>query len=405
MKKQQEQLLELLVSAIHGEKIKDTSYQDWKGILEEAGEHQVKGMIYPVVDREEIEGHIDECLFESWKRETFRTGASQIQHVFQIGRILKLFRDSDINVIVLKGIVIRDYYPRPELRTMCDADLLVHKKDMKAIESILLQEGYKAEEASPIHIKYIHPRCLAVEIHWTIRDERIFENMDKMEEALWQDAIPIKVSGVQALGLNLEDQIIHLCVHMATHLSVGGFGIRQLLDLALFVEARAGDVNWTLFCKKVREWRLEFFTVAVFKMTEQLLGLAFPPYLHKLGKVKESVVTELIEDMWAAGVHGKRDPSRILAHELAKDVEGKKTSAESSVFHNFWVYLCPSIDKLSDTYAYAKKHQYLLPFAWIHHIWNGIWNKEYKLSDKLKIAFTALRVSKKRNKLLRNLQL
>ena len=405
MKKQQEQLLELLVSAIHGEKVRDTSYQDWEGVLEEASEHQVKGTIYPAIDRGEIEEHINQKLYESWKRETFRTGAGQIQHMYQSAKILNLFKLSGIKVIVLKGLVIREYYPRPELRTMCDADLLVHKKDLDTIESILLQEGYHAEEASPVHIKYTHPRCFAIEIHWTIRDERIFDEMTEMENALWQEAVPVSVNGVEVLGLGLEDQIAHLCVHMATHLSVGGFGIRQLLDLVLFVEARKEDIQWPLFCKKIKMWKLCTFTVTIFKMAECLFQLSFPHSLKKLGKVKEQVVIELIEDMWAAGVHGKRDPSRILAHELAKDVEGKKTGAESNVIYNFLTYLCPPRDKLSDKYTYAKKNKWFLPFAWLHHLWNGIWQKEYKMRDKIKFAFTAFRVSKKRNKLLRDLQL
>ncbi|MEG0712735.1 MAG: hypothetical protein RR448_10920, partial [Niameybacter sp.] len=82
MKKQQEQLLELIVSAIHGAKLEDIQDKDWEGILEEAREHQVKGMIYPAVDREQIEGEIGESLFANWKRETFRTGVSQIQHIY-----------------------------------------------------------------------------------------------------------------------------------------------------------------------------------------------------------------------------------------------------------------------------------------------------------------------------------
>ncbi|WP_053984369.1 nucleotidyltransferase domain-containing protein [Niameybacter massiliensis] len=405
MNKQQEQLLELLTSAIRGEKCKDTRYQDWEGVLAEAREHQVKGMIYTAIDRGEIEGHIDEQLYEKWKKETFRTGTSQIQHVCQVSRILSHFRTLGIDVIVLKGLVIREYYPRPELRTMCDADLLVHEKDLKIIEEILLEEGYHAEEASPVHIKYTHPRCYAIEIHWTIRDERIFEEIDALEAGLWQEAISVSVNGIEVLGLGLEDQIAHLCVHMATHLSVGGFGIRQLIDLVLLVQAKRHVIQWNILRKKIKRWNLSHFTVAVFKMAEVLFQLEFPVALNKLGSVKKQVVLELIEDMWAAGVHGKRDASRVLAHELAKDVEGKKSSEESSVLHNFLDFLCPPQEKLSDKYAYGKRHKVLLPIAWIHHLWNGIWNKEYKLKEKFKFAFTAFRVSKKRNKLLRDLQL
>lgn len=84
-------------------------------------------MIYSAVNRELLVG-IDKEVLNKWKLTTFQTGVNQIQHIKKISEVLSVFNDKSLPVIVLKGLVARDLYPRPELRTMCDADLLVHKE-------------------------------------------------------------------------------------------------------------------------------------------------------------------------------------------------------------------------------------------------------------------------------------
>ena len=53
-------------------------------------------------------------------------------------RIFCLFQEKNIDFIVLKGIYLRYLYPNPDLRTMSDIDILVHKEDLDKISEILL---------------------------------------------------------------------------------------------------------------------------------------------------------------------------------------------------------------------------------------------------------------------------
>ena len=48
----------------------------------------------------------------------------------QVSKIMKYAYENNIPVIVLKGLVVREYYPQPEQRSMSDADIFVKAKDI-----------------------------------------------------------------------------------------------------------------------------------------------------------------------------------------------------------------------------------------------------------------------------------
>ena len=392
MLKEQEILIQLLQCLVQDKKYKNTKEDsiNWQGVIEEAKEHQVLGMIYPVIDHQEGQLGISQDICELWKKQTFLTAVRQMRHINEIARLLGCFKEAHIPIIVLKGLVIRNYYPRPELRTMCDADLLI-------------KEGYKPQETSVVHIQYIHPKGSVVEIHWTIRDERIFDEVEQLETHLWEEARPVQVGDVEVLSLGLEDLMVHICVHMATHLCVGGFGIRQVLDLAMMVKQKESEIDWQRFIKKVQVWKIEQFTATIFKVVWQLFKVSVPVELEQLGYVNEKTTQQLIEDIMASGVHGKRNSVQVISSELAKDLE--RRHHKQWVWMNYLRYIFPSASRISDKYQYVKKHKWLLPIAWIQHLWNGIRHKEYKKENKFNFLVKALKQSYKRNRLLKQLKL
>ncbi|MEG1148278.1 MAG: nucleotidyltransferase family protein [Niameybacter sp.] len=403
MKEAQKQLLHLINAVRRGEKAAwEEEVPLWQEIIEQADAHHIKGLIYPGIDNESIQ-KVEPQLLKNWKKDVFITGVSQSQHIAQVVEVLEAFQKMNVPVIVLKGLVVRQFYPRPELRTMSDADFLVPLRDLEKIESYLLSLGYVKEEASPVHIAYVHPKRTTIEVHWTIRDARIFEQVNSLEEELWNEAVPVKIRHIEVLSLGLEDLIIHLCAHMATHLLVGGFGVRQVLDLALLLEQKEDEVNWENFKRKAQVWKLEVFIVAVIGICHELFELPMPEGVKSLGENNEKIINELIEEIFDGGVYGRSDMTYVFAHELAAN-RGEGDDKRGTI-HNFLDFLCPAKENLSDTYHYAKKYPILLPIAWIHHFYRGMTHHDYSIKEKIKFSCKAYIISKKRSQLLKQLEL
>ena len=117
--------------------------------------------------------------------------------------------------------------------------------------------------------------------------------------------------------------------------------------------------------------------------------------IKKEKKLKDKYIEMLIEDIFASGVHGKKDKERVFAAEFAFDQGEGATDGTSSIVKKFFKLLFPPISSMSDKYSYAKKYKIFAPIAWIHHLFEGIANKEYSFSSKVKMATSTVAVASK----------
>ena len=351
------QVVNFLNSAIHGKKIeieKDT-YIDWNKIIDELKAHKIEALVYSAIKKETF-NNIDKELLNEWKKGTFQSGVFQLNHIKQVECVLNLFNENNIPVIVLKGLVIRDLYPRPELRTMCDADILVHKEDLDRVRELLISIGYTETESSDVHLNFFRG-ATHIEVHWIITKEHYFNEIPKLEEEIWENAVEV------------------------------------------FVEQRGHDVNWDEFLEKVKLCGIETFSKTIFALSKELFNMEIPTELQC--EIDKDVINALADDIFSSGVHCKRDMASLFAKELAYDGNNKN----DSVINKYMSFLFPQVDKMSEKYDYAKKNKLLTPVAWGHHLIRRVFNKDYSLKEKTKFTTETVSVSQKRNDLINYLEL
>jgi hypothetical protein len=401
------QLIEILSSAIHERRVEIDSTEKikWNSIIKESEAHNVKGLLYSAISKSEYFKYIEKERLQQWKRDTIFTGVSQIEHITQISKVLKIFNNENIPVIVLKGLVVREFYPKPELRTMGDADVLVKKEDLNRIKKLLKDLGYIESGTTDAHIVFEHEKHYAIELHWTLTDMSYFKGQPVFENQIWENTIKVKVGDSEALSLSFEDLAVHLCVHMAVHSVSSGFGIRQLCDLVLLVEKKGDLIDWSRFLNKIKKCGIEKFTMSIFCVCRQLFNMNIPQELNNTKLVEEEVLKLLINDIFSAGVHGNRSISRMFGTYLAYNSPNIDSLKSVGIVKRFIMLLMTSNNRLSDRYSYAKKNTILVPIAWIHHFGRGIFNKEYSFFSKIKFLVSIGYTSKRKNKLLQELEL
>ena len=401
MEKYQEQIIDLLNSSIHDTKPKlDYSKNiDWDKIIEESNAHSVTGLLYPALKKYD-NSKLDIDVLNSLKKSTFISAVQQSKHIKETAKILELFNKNNIPVIVLKGLVIRNYYPMPDLRTMCDSDVIIHKEDLEKVRTLLLNEGFREEEDAGHHIAFLK-FGFNLEVHWTLANETFRKGQECFQEHIWNDARKIQVDGVDTLALSLEDQALHFCAHMASHMAISGFGVRQLADLVLLVEHEGKNINWNNFIEKAKKSGLYKFSLGMFKVCNYLFNMEIPKELND-GNNDEEVIKLVVDDIFTGGVYGQRDLSFTFRAQVGYDIEDDSTF---SMIKRYIEIILPPPSKLSDRYVYAKKHKILLPVAWIHHIWVGLTTKEYDNESKKKFLTSTLSRAKSRNKVVRWLEL
>jgi hypothetical protein len=407
MNANQKLLIDLLSVAIRGQKQTqiNSAKINWIYIFEEAKAHHVDALLYPII--QSLDTIVSPCneLMTEWQKKTVLTGMMQIQHIEKVAKLLHKFNESGIKVLVLKGLVIREYYPRPELRSMSDSDILIHKEDINHIRKLLEEMGYTERESNSIHIMFSHKFDFPVEVHWSLVDHNNFKGIECFEGSIWNNAIPINICNVPALGLSLEDQLLYLCMHMAAHALDSGFGLRQLCDLVLQVEATRETTDWELFYAKSKECGMERFIWAVFIVCNQLLNLEIPREFNSTIIEDKYYIEMLINDIFSGGVYGKRGTVRMNGNSLLHYSYHQDTNHLLGKIKRYVDFIFPSNERLGKRYEYLKRYPFLTPVGWLHRLIRYILRKDYSLIEKVTLLFRARSIAKRRDRLLQWLAL
>lgn len=398
-------LIHLLSCAIHNKKPSNFVVKqiDWNALYEEAVAHQVHTLIYPTMKELSPEYKPTQMLRNSWHKETILEGTLQLQHIDQISIVLNQFKTDDIPVIALKGLVLRNYYPSPELRTMGDADILVKKEDLARSKNLLKSLGYSVGEKLDRHISFHHKILKSypsIELHWLLNKDEITNQNMSFTNSVWENAIETKINSFTVLTLSPEDQIVHLLLHSVQHIMSTGFGLRQLCDLVLFIEGNETSIEWEHIIAKANQYGIHKFAVAILSACNKLFDMEIPAAFYN--PCEEPYIDLLIDDIINAGVYGRRYESRVTSTRINKYIEAN--DLESQEFKtrglNIIRFLFPTPKKLGIQYTYAKKLPILLPIAWVHRGFHNI-----KRLETLRYSEEAKVIGKERARLLHWLRL
>ena len=406
----QNQFIEILSSGIRGSGISldNKDNINWSEIFKLAKAHKVEGIIYSTLNKSGLTSYIDEGELKDIKLNTFNVGIKQLKHIRNLSHIFTKIIDSNIKIIVLKGLVVREFYPNPEQRSMSDADILVKCEDIERVKALLINNDYRLledHEASH-HMAFYNNNGSMIELHWNLfKRDGFTSKLEEYEKKIWEDTIEVKVGEASVLSLGYEDLALHLCMHMAAHLAATGFGVRQLCDLVLLVEKEGKSIDWNKFIEKSKIYKFEKFNAVIFKVCNILFNMEIPYQIDTSKVDSKAYIEAIISEIFESGVHGKSDMTNQFGHQIAFNFNGKDENATLGAFKRFIRFLFPRIEDMSEKYSYAKKVKILTPIAWIHHIFAGVFTKGYTVNDKFKFVTKGARVAIKRNQLLEWMEL
>lgn len=384
----QELLVKFLSKAIRNQNshILYSNDIDWESIFYEAKKHDVQTLLYPVFKEFCMKYDNNNILLSTWRKSALMEGVNQLQQIEEAAQIIKHLNIANISVIALKGLILRNLYPKPELRTMTDVDLLVQNKDLKHATAILLQRGYFKEGISGKHISFQNENYLTVELHNSLFGYEI-KNILKFDKEVWSNTDYTEICGIPVLSLKPKAQLIHLCLHMATHFICGGFGLRQLCDLTLFVERFGENIDWTSFCNKLKDLGIEKFTNVIFLICNKLLEMELPYYIDECTSNDFTYISLFVDDILNGGTFGKSTMSRAKTSIWVRNSLYSRKYKYNSFINYLFLLLFPPFETLSQNYSYCKRSRFLIPIAWIHRLTFGIFRKGLSLNEKISFTF------------------
>ena len=202
--------------------------------------------------------------FDQEQKKTIRKMA-----LFDIERsiLLRKFEQAGIWYLPLKGIVLKEDYPKSAMREMHDNDILVDPTRMADIKAIMEQSGYTCKMYNlHNHDVYAKPPTLEFEIHHTLFDDDILPDRfityyADIKEKLQQNGYVCKMTD--------EDFYIYMLSHIYKHYIHGGTGLRSLLDVYVFLRKHT-NLNKVYLHTELEKLRLTDFEQKMRNLSQKI---------------------------------------------------------------------------------------------------------------------------------------
>ena len=344
----QQALFELLKASLFGEEPVFPDEADWDAVFEEAQLQTVVALAAPAVPKEQA---------KKWDERVSRNTAHYMRVLYEQTRMVRLFEDKGIPLVVLKGSAAAMYYPVPSRRTMGDIDFIVPPERFDEARELLENSGYAFQGDYGDGRDYTYfMGGVIFELH------RRYSDADRDIEGIILDGLSRAVT--REINANrfpaLEDAVNGLVLldHVRHHL-YGGLGLRQIIDWMMYVHAVLSDDFWEKeFCPLARGAGLERLAIVMTKMCRLWLGL--PDDISWCGEADEATAEQLLDTVMNSGNFGRKDPYVYRPMEsVTMDIK------EKGLFRS-----------LQDTglscWKAAQKHAFLRPFAWLYQIFRFI---------------------------------
>lgn len=269
-------------------------------------------------------------------------------------QLLEEFRKNNIPAVVLKGTSAAKYYPKPQLRTMGDIDLLVKPNNYDDAICVLstlgsIETTSDFERGKGRHRSFLYKNIL-IELHYFFS-----LNSDK-EKARLLDNLLYDAINNDSNELSDEENGLVLLSHIGQHLE-SGLGLRQIIDWMMFVRACLNDEMWFVsFREKAKKTGIETIAITVTKMCQMYLGLTTEGITWcKDGD--EKLCNDLLNYVLRCGNFGE---SRSL-------LQSRGVSKFPTINHPIRLFhYLQSHGK--QNWSVIKKHPCLKSFAWVYQL-------------------------------------
>ena len=336
---------------------------DARGILRLAYNHKLWHMILSAMPRELVPDGIDR------RSELFRRVAAQVTVTSSFIGLWSAMADAGFHPIVVKGIICRTLYPRPELRPSSDEDLYIPAAEFEDC-CLFLQSHGLVPDKTPFsdygEVGFRGEDGIFIELHRDLFEGDSFSSLPEFFsfETLTPESYPTHY-GVPVTSMPPHDHFLYLLLHAYKHFVHSGFGIRQVCDIGMWARKYAGRIDWQNLSAQCDAVKIRRFAAAVLGIARYDLQIDFS--VPDDFEVAPDYGQFMLKDILCGGIYGSSDTNRQHSATVTLNaVKAKKTNTKSSVLQSIF----PSKEEMQNKFPYVKKHPILLPAAWIQRIFN-----------------------------------
>ena len=335
---------------------------DYPELLSVAEKNSIVGIIRTGIHKSGVS--VNQESLSAFDRESEKEIYQYLMQKNELPVICAALEKAKIPHMVLKGSIMRRYYPEEYLRTSCDIDILV-QSDEETKLNVMQRIGYRYDKDGGVTMNFKKSNVLAVELHKNLFDEKTDYNdyFDKV----WDRVIPVDGKEYE-YRMTEEDFYAYMIAHFAKHFSKYGSGIRNAFDIYIYNRFAPKEFDRPKAERILDDIGLLKFEKSILHLTQTWFDGATPTQDDR--KVTDYIL--------GSGIYGNtkiqnaiklKNSGNMTRHKLARN------------FH----FVIPEYRVMKNQFPVLEKAPVLLPVCWAAR-WMRIFTpKRKKAIDSLNL--------------------
>ena len=306
-------------------------------------------------------------IMRQYQKQYFRLLLHSEQQMHAVNQIFRAFEENQIDYLPLKGCVLKGLYPKPEMRAMGDADILIRKEQYDRIKEVMQALDFCEESVSSYDTHWKNPALFAELHHGLFADDQ--EDLCRYFGDCWGKAVS---DAGNRYTFTAEDTFVYIFAHMTKHFRFGGIGARQVVDLFVYRQANP----------QMDEVRVE-------RIMEQLHLLEFYRNIRRLLEVwfedapVDPVSACITSYIFSGGNWGTAE-NLFYSKELLRAKRAGRIG--HSRFRAVLRAVFPPLDHMQHSYNVLYRYPWLRPVFWVVRWFDILLHRRHNLRKKGKIV-------------------
>ena len=319
--------------------------------------------------------HLDHPIMKKWKEQKEKAVLKNILLDMERKKLFAYMDENKIWHVPLKGVIIKEYYPKPGMRQMSDNDILFDPDYEDFMHEWFVKNQYEVDEYKVSnHNSYHKKPVLNFEMHMALfisgfdvfghgKTDALMDYYAHIKERLIrldEDKYEYKFTD--------EDFYLYFLVHSYKHYINSGIGVKVLLDCYVILKQIEANIDQVLLEQKLKDLglyeydqQLRALTTLIFEHYEDLANFALPKDLQ-----------HMYDFFISAGTYGTHEnfiENQIHKQGIEEANKAKWTYIKKRLIPDHYYF------ESSDRLKYIYNHKYLMPFFLTYRVFRGVFTK------------------------------
>lgn len=290
-------------------------------------------------------------LAKDWKEKKNKAIRKNLLLDTERRELLAAMEREGIWYLPLKGIILKEFYPKAGMRQMADNDILFDSQFQWRLKEIMESRGFQTISiARGNHDVYEKKPVYNYEMHTSlygrVHDEAWAAYYSNVKERLIKEE-----NSSYGYHFSDEDFYVYLITHACKHHNSGGTGIRSLLDIYVYLRKMESALDWNYISGELQKLHVEDFEADSRRVAEKL----FSQEVNELNERE----AELLRYFLGSGAYGTMK-NRVVKklHEYQKDGEPIKAGTKRRYLVG---RLFPDEEFYQNYAPFAYRHRWFIP--------------------------------------------